>query len=86
MIASLVLRLPTTANEIIGLIMYAKLTNFAMASFSSSSLSFTSERDVNVNAGGPIGINIIENQRIGSPESQVVLLAIAYMTGMDILY
>ena len=49
--------------------------NLAMLIFSPSLLPLTSARAVNFIAGGPVGINIIVNQSIGSLERRDVRAA-----------
>ena len=73
--ASHAFKLPTTANEMMGLMAYEMVKNFAMASFSLCEPPFTSERAVSFMAGGPVGMSINANQRIGSSESTDVLAA-----------
>ena len=82
---SLAFKLPTTAKDIIGLMAYEMVKNLAIASFSFSELPLTSARAVSFKAGGPVGISIIANQRIGSSERSDVLAAIKYMTAIEIL-
>lgn len=49
--------------------------NFAILIFSLSSEPVTSASAVSLSAGGPTGINIIANQRIGSSERMLVRFA-----------
>lgn len=49
--------------------------NFAMAIFSFSGLPVTSDNATNIMAGGPVGINIMANQSIGSSARSFVLVA-----------
>lgn len=63
---------PTTAKQINGETAYEIVKNFAMDIFSSSSAPLTSAKATNFVAGGPVGINIITNQRIGSLSSKLV--------------
>jgi hypothetical protein len=49
--------------------------NFAMLNFCSSSAPLTSAIAVILSAGGPVGINIIANHRIGSSSSNLVFVA-----------
>jgi hypothetical protein len=71
-IASLAVRLPTTAKQIKGLRVYTIVKNFAMLSFSLSGALLTSARAVSFIAGGPVGMSMRANQRMGSSESQFV--------------
>jgi hypothetical protein len=64
---------PTTAKQMIGEIAYEIVTNFAIDIFSSSSAPLTSASAVSFVAGGPVGMSIITNQRIGSSTRSVVL-------------
>ncbi len=51
--------------------------NLAIAIFSPSLLPFTSAREINFMAGGPVGMSMRQNQSMGSLESQFVLAATA---------
>jgi len=66
---------PTTAKQINGEATYAIVKNFAIDIFSSSSAPLTSAKATSFVAGGPVGIIIITNQRIGSLPSKLVLSA-----------
>lgn len=59
--------------------------NFAMLIFSLSSEPVTSASAVSLSAGGPTGINIIANQRIGSSERMLVRFARIQIVEMLIL-
>lgn len=56
-----------------------------MAIFSKSGLPLTSDSATRIIAGGPVGINIIANQSIGSASRIPVFVARAYMIAMEIL-
>jgi hypothetical protein len=66
---------PTTAKQINGEIAYEIVKNFAIDIFSFSSAPLTSAKVTSFVAGGPVGIIIITNQRIGSLSSKLVLSA-----------
>jgi hypothetical protein len=66
---------PTTAKQIKGEIAYEIVKNFAIDIFSSSSAPLISAKATSFVAGGPVGIIIITNQRIGSLSSRLVLSA-----------
>lgn len=59
--------------------------NFAMLIFSWSDAPLTSASAVSFSAGGPVGISIMENHKIGSSERRFVLVANAHMMGIDML-
>jgi len=59
--------------------------NLAMLIFSLSSEPVTSANAVSLSAGGPTGISIIANQRIGSSERMLVRLARSQMVEMLML-
>lgn len=72
-IALLAFKLPTTAIQMIGLAAYEIVRNFEIASFCFSSAPETSAKAVSLVAGGPVGMSIMTNQRIGSGVSHEVL-------------
>jgi hypothetical protein len=59
--------------------------NLAIVIFMLSGAPVTSVRATKIMAGGPVGINIIENHSIGSLSRIRVFVAIAQMSGMLIL-
>jgi hypothetical protein len=59
--------------------------NLAMVIFIDSGAPVTSVRAAKIIAGGPVGINIMANQSIGSASRSLVFEAMAQIKGMLIL-
>ena len=64
---------------------YEIVRNFAMDNFSSSSAPLTSARATSFVAGGPVGMSINTNHKIGSFSIQLVFSAIKNIVPMLML-